>query len=513
MVQLFLSETKWDDDGDAIAAEERISLLNKLEPIIWTIITSNGRSEARLWLCTAISSIKSLSSEDHAELFIDVLRFKLPKRAIAAQIWQMILEKRPKKAVPAVAKRSYILEKFFEGNPGRILQWFGNFAGVGKSGHRKGAKALCQFAFVNRDTCWEELEWKGKHGQSPAMVATKPHYFLDLDVLRTVENFLEYVPDFWSSDELAQSLEDGEIFSIDTKFFVDYFVLLMYEEEAKDVWGIIHDFLMGEQFSLLCQHLLIVLDEHELCVFLKFLCTFLVKRPKCETICGNGCSWLEILLLKYDDFSSINELLLVNAVISHGRKLIHILSDEENENEKSVVEKLLLEKTSALSDASHPAFMKECRKTNKVVAIKWLGVLSWVLYYILLKECKTREAWESVFVENGIKFKRSGDYSFVSLDNFLDGGESDLENGGSIKTGRKRKGKSWKRKRRKHHPDEYSDDYLVELEISTGSQSSDAGGGSWTLSTDEYSCSWSRVDLPEHLSLHCFSTWMKWIFS
>ena len=82
------------------------------------------------------------------------------------------------------------------------MQWFGHFAVTGESTHKKGAKALSQFAFVNRDMCWEELEWKGKHGQSPAVVATKPHYFRDLDVLQTVENFLEYVPDFWSSDEL-----------------------------------------------------------------------------------------------------------------------------------------------------------------------------------------------------------------------------------------------------------------------------------------------------------------------
>lgn len=85
------------------------------------------------------------------------------------------------------------------GNPKRIMQWFSNFANGGGLDHKKGAKALSQFAFVNRDICWEELEWKGKHGQSPAVVATKPHYFLDLDVQRTVENFLDNVPEFWSS--------------------------------------------------------------------------------------------------------------------------------------------------------------------------------------------------------------------------------------------------------------------------------------------------------------------------
>ncbi|KAG9446965.1 hypothetical protein H6P81_013093 [Aristolochia fimbriata] len=512
MVQLFLSEPKWNDDGDGTAAKDIFSLLNKLEPVIWKVITSNGRSEARLWLCTAISSIDSLSFQDHAELFMDFLRFKLPKRAVAAQIWQMIFEKRPRKAVPVVAKRTFILERFFEGNPGRILEWFGNVAGVGESGHRKGAKALCQYAFVNRDTCWEELEWKGKHGQSPAMVATKPHYFLDLDVLRTVENFLEYVPDFWSSDELAQSLEDGEFFSINVKFFVDCFVQLMYDEEAKDVWEIVHDFLMGEQFSLLCQHLLILLDEHELCVFLNFLRSFLPKRPKSGSGFGNRGSWLEILLSECEDMSSIDELLLVNAVISHGRQIIRFLNDEENEDEKSLVEKSLLEKYIALSSASHLAFMKDCQKTNKVAAVRLLGLLSWIFHYILLKECKTRESWESVFTENGIKFKRSCDYSFVSEENLNNRSGSDMENDRSFENGRKRKEKSRNRKRKKHHLNENCFDYLVELETTPGGQSMESGG-SWMLCTDGYSSSWSKVDLPEHLSSHCFCTWMKWIFS
>jgi hypothetical protein len=87
------------------------------------------------------------------------------------------------------------------------MQWFDHFAFTVESSHKRGARALSQYAFVNRDICWEELEWKGKHGQFPAVVATKPHYFRDLDVLRTVQNFLEYVPDFWSSDEFANSVK------------------------------------------------------------------------------------------------------------------------------------------------------------------------------------------------------------------------------------------------------------------------------------------------------------------
>ncbi|CAI0626738.1 unnamed protein product [Linum tenue] len=139
------------------------------------------------------------------------------------------------------------------GNSIRISEWFSNFANGAGLEHKKGAKALFQFAFVNRDICWEELEWRGKHGQSPAVVATKPHYLLDLDVHQTVENFIKHVPEFWSSTEFQESLKDGEIIEIDRKYFLDFFVRLMFKDDSKEVWDLVNEFLMEEPFSsLLC---------------------------------------------------------------------------------------------------------------------------------------------------------------------------------------------------------------------------------------------------------------------
>ncbi|XP_077225120.1 uncharacterized protein LOC143858370 [Tasmannia lanceolata] len=512
MVQLFLSEPGLGDDGNGDVANERISLLNRLESIIWSIIASGGRSEARLWLCTTISCISSITPHDQCELFVELLRFKLPKRAIASQLLQMIFEKRPQKVGSIIAKKSYMLEKFFEGNPRRIMQWFGNFASVGESEHRKGARAISQFAFVNRDICWDELEWKGKHGQSPAVVATKPHYFLDLDVLSTVENFLENVPNFWSSDELAESLKDGEILLIDTKFFVDQFVRLMYEENLEDIWAVIKAFLIEEKFSFLCQHLLILLDERELLAFLKSLRRFLIARPKSRDF-GGSSYWLENLLLTCNDCASIDELLLLNAVINQGRQLICLVRDEEHEEEKGTIEKLL-EISTWSSNSDQWALMNGCVKMNKSPAIKLIGLQSWLLHYRLSKECKTPESWESLFIQNRITFRRSESYSLVMLDRVPKRSGSDLDDGGSIRAGRKKKAKNnRKTKKRGYGCDDNSEDELVELETSTGWQDLQLGCGSWLLPTDGYSCPWNSVDLPEHLARHCFSTWIKWVFS
>lgn len=78
-----------------------------------------------------------------------------------------------------------------------------------------------------------------------------------------VENFIDNVPEFWSSNEFADSLRDGDIIFIDRKYFVDFFVRLIYEEDARDVWEVIYEYLMESSFSSWCNHLLITLDEEE----------------------------------------------------------------------------------------------------------------------------------------------------------------------------------------------------------------------------------------------------------
>lgn len=493
--------------------KERKALLQRLESIIWSLMTSGGRYEARLWLCDTISCIHTITSHNQRALFVDLLRCKRSKQDLAAQILRMIFEKRPEKVGPIIAKKTRMLEKFFEGNSKRILQWFDNFSTSGESGHKRGARAISQFAFVNRDICWEELEWKGKHGQSPAVVATKPHYFLELDVIRTVENFLEYVPDFWTSDELAESVKDGEILNLDAKYFVDQFLHLMYEENLEDVWLVIENFLMETEFSFLSKHLLILLDEDSLLAFLKSVGKLIRLTVNCKEYQYSSC-WLESLLTNCNDVISLNDLLLSNAVISRGRQLLRLLGEEEQEQEKGLLEELLID-TIAFSDADHWAFVKECAKMKEQVAVKWMGLQSWIVHYYLARGCRTRQSCESLFVENGISFRKTDEYSLVRSDGFpkecsSDSGREDLERKGGYK---KRKRDRKKKRRKKYHSEDNSVDDQVDFETFDGRLGLQSGGHSWFLSTDAYACAWNMADLPEHLSRYCFRTWMTWIVS
>ncbi|KAL3500240.1 hypothetical protein ACH5RR_039333 [Cinchona calisaya] len=506
MIQLFLSDYNWRDEGNDELVDKRKSLLSELESVLWSLMTSGGRSEVRLWLCNTIAGINSITPYDQRELFVRLLTAHTSKGRLAAQLLQLLFEKQPQKAGPIIAKKSFMLENFFRGNSRRILQWFSNFAGASGLEHRKGAKALSRYAFVNRDTCWEELEWRGKHGQSPAMVATKPHYFLDLDVQRTIENFLEYVPEFWSSSEFAESLKDGEILNIDKRFFVDIFLNFMYKEDMKELWEVIDEFLIEESFSSLCKHLLIVLEEKDLSYFLDLIRKLLTPRLDVAEY-SNPSFWLEIILSKCS-VASIDQLLLLNALTSQARQLLRLVREEGDLDDKEKVKNIVSQVCpSSFADSLAP--IMEGSKKKNLESIKWLGLQSWAIFFRLSEEFRTSESWESLFVNNGIHFQKSDKHGLLDKDEQSEDYGSDLDERSSGKVKHKNKGRNRKKRRRKLKSEESYGDELIDLESLDLQFKAD----DWLLSTDQYSTTWSSVDLPEHISKHCFYVWIKFVFT
>ncbi|PAN27080.1 hypothetical protein PAHAL_5G057800 [Panicum hallii] len=432
---------------------------------------------------------------------------KNSRQDVAARLLRMIFDKKPKMAGSILAKKGHILEEFFRGNPKRIIQWFGHFAVTGESTHKKGAKALSQFAFVNRDMCWEELEWKGKHGQSPAVVATKPHYFHDLDVLQTVENFLEYVPDFWSSDELADSIKDGEILQIDAGYFVDQFLYLMYEDNSKDAWHVVEDFLIDEQFSSLSQHLLIHLDEQRLLDFLKSLGKLISPTSQCKEL-AFPCCWLEVLLSGHCDRISLDDLVLLNCVIAKGRQLWRLMNDEEQQEEQEQMEEIL-KGVNHLTVADHFALMKELVEREFPDALKWISIQSWVIFCVLSKECRSGDSCESLFSHNKIEFRKADDYSLVQNDGCSISQLPDTDDVDLAGSSQKRRKRNRRKKRHRYDSDDDKLDELLELGSSKGKNYVESRG-SWHLSTDGFSASWDIADIPDHLSTCYLKIWVKW---
>ncbi|KAD3336160.1 hypothetical protein E3N88_31679 [Mikania micrantha] len=350
--------------------------------------------------------------------------------------------------------------------------------------HRKGAKAISQFAFMNRDICWEELEWKGKHGQSPAMVATKPHYFLDLDVEQTVENFLENVPEFWSSREFADTLKDGDILFLDMNFFINMFLRLMYKEDMEEIWKIINEFLMEESFSSLCSHLLITLNESELCVFLDLLTNFLDSNTKPKNS-GDMCDYLEVILPRLNGMDSMDELLLLNTVVNRRRQLVRLLQEDEHREEKTKI-KDIVQKICSLPENPNSLvpLIKEYSKKKVINLIKLLGLQSWALHYFMSEGYWASEDWESLFNSNGIRFRHAGKHELLHDKRLIDDSDSDSR--------RKKKAKHRKKRRKSTRDDRYVDDF-ADFDFEYNRMGFQSKESYWLLSTDGYSTSWSSV--------------------
>lgn len=116
MLQLFLCEPSWgDNNANDESYMRRRSLLDELESVIWSLMSSGGRSEARLWLCNTLSGISSINPRRQRDLFVSLLRSKPTKWHLASQLLQLIFEKQPQKMGTVIAKRSHKLENFFKG--------------------------------------------------------------------------------------------------------------------------------------------------------------------------------------------------------------------------------------------------------------------------------------------------------------------------------------------------------------------------------------------------------------
>ncbi|XP_058767947.1 uncharacterized protein LOC131641664 [Vicia villosa] len=509
MINLFISEPNQNDNAEDESLKLRIKLLNELETVIWPAIISAGRAEARMWLCKTLAGFNYVTPREQRALFINFLKVPNKNHNLASQLLNLMIDLSPQKLGSVLSRNSRFLESFFNRNPKRVLQWF-SFSGLEQG---KGLRALSKFAFKNRDICWEELEWKGKHGQSPAMVATKPHYFLDLDVQRTVENFLDNVPEFWSSFEFSESVKDGDIFLIDRGFFVSYFKDLMYREDSCDVWEVIEDFLEEQSFSCLCEHLLISFEEKDLCYFVELLCKCL--DPRVEFRCLDDVSRLfVVILLKCGVSGSMDLMLLLNAVIAQGRQLLRLLRDEEANESLAKVNEIVSKISAIPSDGnSLTLIFKNRYKMATVEVVKCLGLQSWVLYYRLSQECRTPESWESVFVYNQIGFRNSDKHVLIDEDGLLteeDCSSFDLISSGKVK--KKKKQKARKKRRRTYDCDDGNDDELLDFDYGTRNLDYLSNTKSWLLSTDKYSSAWNNADLPEHLHKLCLSRWMIWLF-
>lgn len=385
---------------------------------------------------------------------------------------------------------------FFTGHPTRILYWFDRFAGVGQTEHLFGARALANFAFRNRGLCWHRLVWKGKHAHSPSTVAAKPHYFMELDILRTVQNFLEYVPEFWRSKEFRDSLKGNFFWSIDMTFLAEYLatklakVLDSDTEDAEEIWTEVSGYISKEHFSVLCQQLLHVASDEKLLMFINDLgsvLSSLVKGYEEDTNTRyektthvkyknpGKTNWMEVMVYADVQWESLMQPIFCNACFKNGRKILRILQEEEHE-EDAISLKRLMNTGPGDERKEHWALRDKIASMDRPAACRYVALEAWVLFYQLSSESAGVDLYEALMEESGIKYLHSSSTreKFNSRDK--------RRSKSSSKRSRKKK-----HRRRDSSDAEDSDD---ELPISDELPKEEQG---WLLSIDNYNSTWTKV--------------------
>ncbi|XP_024517110.1 uncharacterized protein LOC112341374 [Selaginella moellendorffii] len=459
------------------AVERRWKWLQCVEDLVRKIVLGG---EGRMWLCAALGSLDLPPAAQRAAFLGLVSKDGEEGRSIRQRVIRMLCENRPAWAARVLARDDRLLRRFFEGDSQRILQWFGKFSSGGNSDHQWGARALARFTFVHRESCWHELDWNGKHGQAPATVASKPHYFLELDVLRTVDNFLDKVPSFWRSDELWDSMKNGEFLSLDIDFFINALEEKMMVDDCPETWNLVEDYLAEESLSKLSNCVLHLLSEESLLTFVNELVFQMSsKGPRKNERKGGGRekqkTWLQEVILSEERCPTLYDAIVCNACANHRRQIVKIVGDEDYEEETKVLKRLLGE--AECDPAVVWAVRRQNLKLDKWSCLKFLGLEALMLYWYLT-ENSGQISYPLLFKENGIR----SDAAPV--------------------TPRKRK----KRKSRKSRKD-------TEDSSNSGSddgESSSMEHKSWRLCTDNFRFLWRKEDLPEHLSGYAFDEWVRW---
>ncbi|MCO5568964.1 hypothetical protein L7F22_022668 [Adiantum nelumboides] len=376
------------------------------------------------------------------------------------------------------------------GHAKRILDWFEKFSYSQRRERETGAQALVRFAFVNREKYWNELEWKRTHGQAPATLACKPHYFLDLDVLRTVENFLDYVPEFWSSDELWDSLKDGDLLALDTDFFVRKLLEKM-EDESSHVYKMLEKVFWEDEFTYLCQRLLSFLDDCKMLQVVNDLSRGLAQasarqgRKK-----GENDSWLIKVLRFGAECPSLECVIICNACITHSRQLLHLLQDRENVEDSSLLNTLLLEVTNS-TQQKHRAFWRDCLCWNKWELVKGLALESWAIQVLVSKGRKSTASLKALLSANSIQFRQPS-----------------LKKKSTARAEKKRKKR--RRKKRTLHMSSDEEYSSKESDMDDAIDGFFDNTGCWYLSIDNFNLGMEKDEIPEQLANFAFMQWLNW---
>ena len=141
------------------------------------------------------------------------------RRDFGCSVIELWIISNPREASTMIGEHPNWISEYFKDAPSRavrehrIAAWFDHFSTKGSSHFRNGSYSLAIYALRERNICWKSLCWKGGHGQSPAIVASKTEYFMHLDIVETISEFAKHQSDFWNSQEFLDQICGSQLFT------------------------------------------------------------------------------------------------------------------------------------------------------------------------------------------------------------------------------------------------------------------------------------------------------------
>ncbi|BDA40872.1 hypothetical protein COCOBI_01-5260 [Coccomyxa sp. Obi] len=384
-----------------------------------------------------------------------------------------------------------------------ILLWFDHFTDNGLGHFQFGSKALTQYALRKREEVWDLLVWSSTHAHAPVTVASQPHLFSKLNVEETVRNLARHSRSFWRSREFGDSLKGGQLVAIDRPYFVKELFRLLDEEgkSADAVVRLLSGFIGRCSLTDLMQKVLPLLTDEAL---LRCLCHALgreVTDSGGDSVFQMGRRALQSAIFSVASFSSVDELLLFNALALRSGQVLRTLRQEASQEELKDIMKMLEEVQTCMGHWGTVLLDNSISRTRRMKA---MILRLFAARYSLEESFKGgQEAITATFARNKVLYSNASSATDGSHPHTVDT-DSRLESKQSAKymkvSGKKlekdsklHKHKS-KRKRQKHASDSEVDEHNL-LEGYSGAPSR------WQISFEKYCGECTETDAAECLHM------------
>ena len=305
------------------------------------------------------------------------------RRDFGRSIIELWIISNPREASTIIAEHASWISEYFRDAPSRAIRehriatWFDHFSPKGLSFFMHGSHSLAVYSLKERNTCWKWLRWKGGHSQSPATVASKTEYFMQLDITQTISEFAKYQPGFWNSKDFLDQIRGSQSFaSIDPEYWaqhlLEYLAAVPHADlQDSNLWTMLTAYISNpSSWRTICSRSVTRLSEPDLLLFSN---TLLQEYGRDQTSSSTlPCRLRHLLGANFEDLNT----LMACIWLSWGQRSLYrdfqslVLSMEEDIMQYH-------------AHMSAPTFWSLVRNSDKKFKSVLLSVHSFVAYYFL----------------------------------------------------------------------------------------------------------------------------------